>query len=103
MFEDNQLLVPFLYNKYFKGYFRFKDDLLSSGYLGLCKACKRFDESKGFRFTTFASKCVINEMRMFLRKEFKHYNNRIDDIDKVNEVVMDNDEMGILIERLTII
>ena len=40
---------------------------------------------------------------MFLRKEFKHYNNRIDDIDKVNEVVMDNDEMGILIERLTII
>lgn len=84
---DNQRLVPFVYHKYFERYSRFKEDLMSSGYLGLVKADKRYDDNKPYAFTTFASKCILNEMRFFLRRELKHYNNRADDIDKFNDIV----------------
>lgn len=82
---DNQNLVPFLYHKYFEKYSPFYEDLMSSGYLGLVKADKRYNGD--YAFTTFASKCIINEMRFFLRKELKHYNNRVDDIEPLSEIV----------------
>ena len=44
------------------------DDLTSIGTMGLIKAVKNFVPSKNIKFATFASKCVENEILMFLRK-----------------------------------
>lgn len=45
-----------------------KQDLISIGNLGLAKAINTYDLSKGYEFTTYAAKCIDNEILMFLRK-----------------------------------
>ena len=71
-FEENMALVVDVYNKHFTRLCKYKEDLIQSGNLGLWKACLKFDESKGYKFSTFAVRCIKNEMGMFLRKELKH-------------------------------
>lgn len=43
------------------------DDLLSAGYLGLCKAAQRFDPARGVPFGAFARPTVWGEMQHELR------------------------------------
>lgn len=70
IFDDNVKLVPFVYNKHFKwaSAYGLTDDLLQEGYIGLWKATILFDETKGYAFSTFAIRCIKNEMMLFLRK-----------------------------------
>ena len=49
------------------------DDLTSVGTIGLIKAVKFFNADKQIKFATFASRCIENEILMFLRK-----NNKVD-------------------------
>lgn len=72
-FESNMPLVTNTYKKYFSRLSRYKDDLMQCGYIGLWQACNKFDESKGYNFSTFAVRCIKNEMAQFLRKELKHW------------------------------
>ena len=44
------------------------DDLTSIGTMGLIKAVKSFIPSKIIKFATYASRCVENEILMYLRK-----------------------------------
>lgn len=44
------------------------EDLVSIGTIGLIKAVDRFDAARGIRFSSFASQCIENELRMYLRK-----------------------------------
>jgi RNA polymerase sporulation-specific sigma factor len=44
------------------------DDYVSIGNIGLIKAANTFDESKGIKFSTYASRCITNEIYMYLRK-----------------------------------
>lgn len=48
------------------------EDFLEEGRIGLIKAAKSFDESKGTKFATYASMCIQNELRMYHRKNKKH-------------------------------
>lgn len=48
------------------------DDLRSAAYLGLIKAAERFDESKGFKFSSLAGKIMQNEILQLIRKQKKH-------------------------------
>ncbi|MBQ7859002.1 MAG: sigma-70 family RNA polymerase sigma factor [Faecalibacterium sp.] len=48
-----------------------QDDLISIGTIGLIKAVNTFDSSRKARFSTYASKCIENEIRMNLRHERK--------------------------------
>ncbi|MGN1358275.1 MAG: sigma-70 family RNA polymerase sigma factor [Bacilli bacterium] len=48
------------------------DDLFQLGMIGLVKAIDNFDMSKEYEFSTFASKCIDNEMLMYLRKNSKN-------------------------------
>jgi RNA polymerase sporulation-specific sigma factor len=48
------------------------DDLVSIGTIGLIKAVNTFDPHKNIKLATYASKCIENEILMFLRR-----NNRI--------------------------
>ena len=44
------------------------DDLTSIGTIGLIKASGSFDGEKNIKFATFASRCIENEILMYLRK-----------------------------------
>lgn len=48
------------------------EDLVSIGIMGLIKSIDTFDLSKNIKFITYASRCINNEILMFLRKNKKH-------------------------------
>lgn len=71
--EENTGLVYYIVNQRFNfkaSYYDF-DDLASIGTLGLVKAARTFDESRGKKFATYAGRCIENEIKMFLKKN-KH-------------------------------
>lgn len=45
-----------------------KNELVSVGIVGLVKSVDTFDTNKNFEFATYATKCINNEILMFLRK-----------------------------------
>ena len=47
------------------------EDLISIGTIGLMKAINTFDASKSIKLATYASRCIENEIRMYLRKNNK--------------------------------
>lgn len=47
------------------------EDLVSIGTIGLIKAVKTFDPSKKIKLATYASRCIENEILMFLRRNNK--------------------------------
>ena len=47
------------------------EDLISIGTIGLIKAVNSFDAAKQARFSTYASRCIENEVRMSLRRQRK--------------------------------
>lgn len=47
------------------------DDLVSIGTIGLIRAAETFDYQKGNQFSTYASKCIDNQIKMYFRK-IKH-------------------------------
>lgn len=50
------------------------DDLISVGSMGLIKAINTFDLNAGTQFSTYAAKCIENEILMLLRVNKKHKN-----------------------------
>ena len=67
LIEHNLRLVAHIIKKY---YARQDDqeDLISIGTIGLIKAIDSFDNSKGIRLSSYASRCIENEILMYLRK-----------------------------------
>ncbi|MBE5735351.1 MAG: sigma-70 family RNA polymerase sigma factor [Clostridiales bacterium] len=62
------------------------DDLISVGSLGLIKAINTYKEGHGTQFSTYAAKCIENEILMLLRVNKKHKNDcSIDDIISADE------------------
>ncbi|MDR0947225.1 MAG: sigma-70 family RNA polymerase sigma factor [Ruminococcus sp.] len=43
------------------------EDLYSTGCIGLCKAVRAFDESRGFAFSTYAVPVILGEMKRLFR------------------------------------
>ncbi len=67
------------------------DDLISVGTIGLIKAVDSYDESKGVLLSTYASRCIENEILMLIRANKKHK-----DIISLNSMLSpktDSDEM----------
>lgn len=50
------------------------EDLISIGTIGLIKAVKTFCPDKNIKLATYASRCIENEILMFLRKASQHRN-----------------------------
>lgn len=56
------------------------EDLISIGTIGLIKAVNTFKPSKNIKLATYASRCIENEILMFLRKASnKHHDISIDE------------------------
>ncbi len=70
LIEHNMRLVAHVIKKYA---FTEKemDDLLSIGTIGLIKAVNTFDAARGNRLSSYAAKCIDNEILMLLRAEKK--------------------------------
>ncbi len=47
------------------------DDLISIGTIGLIKAVNSFDSEKNIKLATYASRCIENEILMYLRRTVK--------------------------------
>ena len=62
----NLRLVAHIVKKY-PDYEKESQDLISVGTIGLLKAVETYDNEKGSRFSTYASKCIENEILMMLR------------------------------------
>ncbi len=66
LIEHNLRLVAHIVKKYLSTGTE-QDDLISIGTIGLIKAINTFDESKGIKLGTYASKCIDNEILMHFR------------------------------------
>ncbi|WP_099204444.1 RNA polymerase sporulation sigma factor SigK [Scatolibacter rhodanostii] len=66
LIEHNLRLVAHIIKKYYSN-INDQEDLISIGTIGLIKAIDSFDTSKGIRLSSYASKCIENEILMFFR------------------------------------
>lgn len=70
LIEHNLRLVAHIVKKYYSST-NDQDDLVSIGTIGLIKAIDSFDLSKGIRLSSYAARCIENEMLMFFRNSKK--------------------------------
>ena len=70
LIEHNLRLVAHIAKKYYAAGGE-QDDLISIGTIGLIKAVSTFDSEKGSRFSTYASRCIENEILMYFRSRKK--------------------------------
>ena len=67
LIEHNLRLVVYVAKK-FEGSVPDQSELISIGAMGLIKAVNNFDPQKNIKLATFASRCIENEILMYLRK-----------------------------------
>lgn len=75
LIEHNLRLVVFIAKKY-EGTLETLEDLVSIGTIGLIKGINTYKIDKNIRLATYASRCISNEILMYLRKNKK----RVSDI-----------------------
>lgn len=67
LIEHNLRLVVYIARK-FENTGIYVEDLISIGTIGLIKAINTFDPEKNIKLATYASRCIENEILMYLRK-----------------------------------
>ncbi len=67
LIERNLRLVVYIARK-FENTGIYVEDLISIGTIGLIKAINTFDPYKNIKLATYASRCIENEILMYLRK-----------------------------------
>lgn len=77
----NLRLVAYIVNKNYPDA-REPDDLVSIGTIGLIRAVETFDFNRGNQFSTYASKCIDNQIKMYFRK-IKHSQNELNLFDPI--------------------
>lgn len=94
-----------------------QDDLISVGSIGLMKAVKSYNPQKGNTFSTYASRCIQNEILMLLRSQKKLYHevsledgiktdkdgnevSLIDIVEDTKQNIAENTEIKILYEKM---
>ncbi len=68
--ERNLRLVAHIIKKYYQNYGG-QEDLVSIGTIGLIKAVNTFDMSKNIKLSSYASRCIENEILMYFRNNRK--------------------------------
>ena len=91
LIQHNLRLVAHVVKKYSQT--EEADDLISVGSLGLIKAINSYKLSHGTQFSTYAARCIENEILMLIRANKKHKGNvSIEDIlgvdDEANEITL---------------
>jgi RNA polymerase sporulation-specific sigma factor len=97
------------------------DDLISVGSIGLIKAINSFEYGKGTQLSTYAARCIENEILMLLRMSKKHNKimsiqdslgqdkdgNEVDLMDVISEInedfIVENVSNSILSDKISVI
>ena len=74
LIERNLRLVAHIVKK-FDSFNESTDDLISIGTIGLIKGIDTYDINKPVKLTTYAARCVENEILMYIRTNKKNQNN----------------------------
>ena len=93
LIEHNLRLVVFLSKKYDNTIYDL-EDLVSIGTIGLIKAIKTYKLDKNIKLATYASRCIDNEILMFLRKNKK----RMSEVSFEDSINFDNEGNELHIE-----
>lgn len=88
MVEKNIRLVAFIARRYISSGVLL-EDLISIGSVGLVKAAGHFDVGRDVKFATYAAKCIMNEIRMYLRT--KQHQNIYNETSIDNPLYIDED------------
>ncbi len=70
LIERNLRLVAHIIKKYYSSTSE-QDDLVSIGTIGLIKAINTFDVDKGIKLSSYAARCIENEILMYFRSNKK--------------------------------
>ena len=73
LIEHNLRLVAHIVKK-FESKYKDTDDLISIGTIGLIKGIDSYDVSKNIKVTTYAARCIENEILMYFRSNKKFGN-----------------------------
>jgi len=68
--EHNLRLVAYIVKKHYPDS-KEQEDLISIGTIGLIRAAETFDLAKQTNFSTYAGKCIDNQIKMYFRKNKK--------------------------------
>lgn len=84
LIEKNLPLVYYCVNKFYPTY-KFDEDVISCGNIGLVNAARTFNISSNIKFSTYAVTCIKNEISTYFRRESKYkyelsLNNLVNDI-----------------------
>lgn len=71
LIEHNLRLVAHIAKRYANNNEQEMEDLISIGTIGLIKAINSFSQEKNFKISTYASRCIENEVLMYLRSSKK--------------------------------
>ena len=74
LIEHNLRLVAHIVKK-FEHDVSFQDDLISIGTIGLIKGIDTYSRNKNVRLTTYAARCIQNEILMYYRSNNKYSKN----------------------------
>lgn len=75
MIEENMGLVYMVINRYYNSYTEhYMEELVQIGMIALFKTIKSYDESKGVKFSTLATKVIKNDLYTFVTDGIKKYN-----------------------------
>lgn len=85
LIEHNLRLVAHIVKKYDIRKME-KEDLISIGTIGLIKAIDTYKRESGHKLTTYAARCIENEILMALRSNMKHLNTL-----SLNEQIQESD------------
>ena len=70
--QANLRLVVSIANKYKGSYIEFQD-LVEEGNIGLIEACKRYDVTKGYRFSTYAAFWIKHSILLYIKRINNYY------------------------------
>ena len=93
LISHNLRLVSHIAKKYYAGHAQELDDLVSIGTVGLIKAVDTFNADRANRFSTYAARCVENEILMSFRAGRKNQNTV-----SIHEPIDTGDGQGLTIE-----
>ena len=82
--RENYKLVPYFAKKYMKKYklnYDEREEMIQEGYIGFMYACRKYDEDRGLKFSTYGRFWIIKYMKDYIDKTYKY--NQMIDIDNI--------------------
>lgn len=87
---DNVKLIYLVLKK--MGLQKYTDDLYDIGLIGLVGAANTYDPDKGYKFSTYATKCIKNDIMIYLRKLQTETRKANYNVLSLNTIINDDDK-----------